>query len=226
MNNDVEITVRGSHRVHAPAERGTVALTVALENRSAESVFAAVAQSAEILTERIRRLHDPVSGPVTWWSARRLETWARRPWNQDGKELPLKHHARVRFQVKFRDFDALSRFTADAIEVHGVEVDDTVWTLTEKRRDAVVSDVRAAAVRDARARAQAYADALALGPVVPVAIADPGMLGTAEPAGPIAEFRSAAMPAAPAGGGRQVSLTPEEITVEQQVDARFRLAPG
>ncbi|MDF0532312.1 SIMPL domain-containing protein [Tsukamurella sp. 8F] len=222
--NDVEITVRGSHRVYAASERATVALTVALEGPSPDSVYADVAPSARALADDVSGLHDPAAGAVTWWSSERLATWATRPWHKEGERPPLVHHARVRFRVKFRDFAELGRFTARSIEIPGVDVDDTTWALTEKRREALVAEVRTAAVRDARARAQAYADALGLGVVRPVAIADPGMLGAGGTGDAPPQARFALASAGGPAGGPPVSLTPEQITIEQSVDARFRLA--
>ena len=50
------------------------------------------------------------------------------------------------------------------------------WTLITAHHDELVLEVRNRAVQDAVTRAQQYADALGLGAIQPVAVADAGML--------------------------------------------------
>lgn len=92
--SDVEITVRGSHRRFHPAERGTVHARVTLEGSAPKAVYDAVVRSAGRAHASVTARHDPSRGPVTWWSAQDVRTWSQRPWNKDGKQLPLVHHAR------------------------------------------------------------------------------------------------------------------------------------
>ena len=116
---------------------------------------------------------------MTWWSTRHVRTWSERPWNQDGKQLPLVHHASVGVEVKFRDFAELARWVGRHAEhTAGFSLDGVEWALTEKRQQELARQVRTRAVQDAAARAQEYADALGLGPVRPVALADAGMLSS------------------------------------------------
>ncbi|GAB3136033.1 SIMPL domain-containing protein [Tsukamurella serpentis] len=217
--SEVEFTVRGSHRIHVPAERGTIALTIGMEGPEPTAVFAAVAASAKSLTADVEALHRPDSGPVTWWASERLCTGSRRPWNDAGIKLPLEYWARVTFEVKFSDFDELNRFAARIPKFSGAELDRTTWTLTAKSRDALEAKVRAAAVRDARNRAQVYANALDLGEIHPVAVGDPGML-VPQRGSESGETRFAVM-GAPSGDS-QIDQTPREITIEYSVEARFR----
>lgn len=220
--SEVEFIVRGSHRVHLPAERGTVALTISREGPEPDAVFSVVAAGAESLSQDIKKLHRPASGPVTWWSSERLLTGSRRPWNDKGKQLPLVYWARVSFRVKFSDFDELNRFAARVAQRDDAELDGTSWTLTDKRRTSVEAEVRSAAVRDARKRAQVYADALDLGRVRPVAVADPGMLSSSSQRSVGTESRLADMSlGAPPAAAAQIDQTPREITVQHDVEARF-----
>ncbi len=158
---------------------------------------------------------------MTWWSAEQLRTWSTRPWNKDGVQLPLVHHASVGIEVKFRDFSALSRWVGQHVSsTDGFRVDRVEWALTSKRRTELQRQVRTRAVEDAVIRAQQYADALGLGRIRPVAIADAGMLGDnlrPEGGGGGIALRSAAAP----GGGPDVELVPEDIEVSAAVDARF-----
>lgn len=215
----VQITVRGEFVAHRQPERATVTVNVALEGPASAHVYGAVVHAGQAVLATVTPLHSPDSGPVTWFSSGRVRTWANRPWNQDGKQLPLVHHASQSITVKFSDFDELSRWLSAAVEIKGVTVSDIAWTLTEKVRMELTRQVRANAVRNARDKAQEYADALELGPVRVVEIADSGMLGQGlqpEMGQVVAYARGAA---ADAGGG--VQLVPEDVSVEASVDARF-----
>ena len=213
-----EITVRGSFTAFERPERGTVHATIGYEGAAMEPVYARVAQDLEAVKASIATLADTGDGPVTWWSADQLRTWSRRPWNQDGKQLPLVHHAGVDLEVKFRDFAALSRWVGQhTVNIEGFRVGRVEWALTENRREALAEEVRTRAVRDAATRAQAYADALGLGPIQPIAVADAGMLGARPESGPAA----ASMRVAAVGGTPDVELVPQHIEVSASVDARF-----
>lgn len=216
-----EITVRGSFSAFQPPERGTVHASIAYEGPDMAAVYDRVARDLGAVKASITRLQDSDPAPVTWWAAEQLRTWSQRPWHKDGKQLPPVHHARVGIEVKFRDFAVLSRWVGEHIAATGgFRVSQVIWALTAARRDALVADARTRAVRDAAARAQQYADALGLGAVRPVAIADAGMLGVQQQSdgAQAATFLRAA--GGPAGGG-DVELLPEDIEVAATVDARF-----
>lgn len=215
---NVDITVRGSFTAFRAPERGTVRMTIGLEGPRADEVSAGVARQARTVSDSVRALHDPEAGPVTWWSSSQLRTWASRPWNKDGKRLPLVHHAAVDLRAKFADFGVLGQWLGRTMDLAGVAVDGIDWTLTEHHRAELVADVRTKAVLDARVRAEAYAAALGLSGVRAVAIADAGMLGDGlEPRG----GGESAMFARAAGGHGQVDFQPEDVSVQVHVDARF-----
>jgi uncharacterized protein YggE len=101
--------------------------------------------------------------------------------------------------------------------VEGVAMTGIEWRLTRRRAEQVSAGVRSAAVQAARAKAQAYADSLELGPVRPVSIADQGML-TRDTGGdrpiPLRAMAAAGVDAAPA-------ILPEDVRIWAVVDARF-----
>jgi hypothetical protein len=213
----VEITVRGSYSAFQPPERGTVHATIAYEGAEMEPVYRRVAADLETLRESATALTD--SGAVTWWSADQVRTWSNRPWNDQGKQLPLVHHAAVSVEVKFRDFAALSRWVGEFIvEVEGFRVANVEWSLTVAQRAELLKQVRTRAVQDAVARAQDYAGALGFDTVTPVAVADAGMLDVRPDAGTeAAQMRMAAA----AGAPPIAELVPQDIEVSAAVDARF-----
>lgn len=215
-----ELTVRGTFSAFQPPERGTVRAQLGFEGPQMQPVYERVVRDLEAVKASVAELHDPANGPVTWWSTQHVRTWANRPWNQDGKQLPLVHHASVGVEVKFRDFAALSRWVGRHVEqTAGFGLDGVTWALTEQHRQELARTVRARAVQDAAGRAQEYADALGLGTVRPVAIADAGMLG--EGLHPQGGAEAAYLRAGKAGGGGELELAPEDIEVTAAVDARF-----
>ncbi len=217
-----EITVRGSYSAFQPPERATVRATLSFEGPQMQPAYDRVVRDLEAVKSSIVEIHDPENGPVTWWSTQHVRTWANRPWNQDGKQLPLVHHASVGVHVKFRDFGVLARWVGGHVEhTAGFSVDGVDWALTERLRHQLARDVRARAVQDAAERAQEYADALELGLVRPVALADAGMLGSGlHPM--VASTEAAFMRGGAAqDSDAQLALSPDDIEVAAVVDGRF-----
>ncbi len=173
------------------------------------------------LRRSIEALHNPTDGPVTWWSSDQVQTWASRPWHKDGKRLPMVFHARVSFQVKFSDFSEMSKWVTGAVEQPGAAIGGIEWALTAAHKDALIAQVRAAAVTNALEKAQAYSDAIGAGKVRMLAVADAGMLGEGLHPTSAAPASFQRMSAAAGGGGGDVEFAPQDISVSAEVDARF-----
>ena len=195
--SEVMITVRGTHEERVAPERATVTLAVSLDG----------AEHAEVVT-RTLALAEPVrrsiearvaTGTIKTWSSGRLAVRAERPWTNDGSRPPLVHHASLDFTATFSDPDEVSSWVHEMSVLEGVGISATEWTLTSPTRDMVSQRVAAGAVRDAVARASAYAQALGLSTVVALDVADAGLLGQ----------------------GGSVELRGEDIVVSATVDARF-----
>ena len=77
-------------------------------------------------------------------------------------------------------------------------------------------------MKDASDKARVFAQAIGLGQVTAVAIADPGMLGVSGSGGAPAPMmmRAASMKMADSAGA-PLDFTPEDIEVAASVDARF-----
>ncbi len=217
-----EITVRGGYSASRSPERATVHATISYEGPAMEVVYERVARDLQTLRESILPMADSSEGAVTWWSADQLRTWSTRPWHNDGTQLPLEHHASVGVKVEFGDFTALSAWVGGQVSATpGFRVSTVAWTLTAAHREEFLREVRNRAAQDAVARAQQYADALGLGPIRPVAVADAGLLpDTSESAGVpgVPRPRSAA---ALRGNGPDVELIPQDIEFSAEVHARF-----
>jgi len=213
----LDITVRGCAEQHHPAERATISLAAAIEGPDKAQAFADALEIQEPLTGQLKELVDLRA--VTTWSSDQVRVFSHRPWDGEGRRGPTVHVARVQVRAEFTDFERLSGFLDQWSSVDGVEVDGVTWDVSAKSRRIHEAEVRKAAVDDAVSKAQAYADAVRRGKVVAVQIADPGML-----AGP-GESASAPMVKAfglAGGQGPELDLTPEEIVIRVEVDARFR----
>lgn len=215
-----EIIVRGSFSAFQPPERATAHATLGYEGPAIEPVYERVVRDLDAVKATITPLHNRDAGPITWWSTGQVRTWANRPWNNEGKQLPLVHHASVDIEVKFSDFTALSRWVGGHVtETGGFSLARIEWGLTVKHRDELVELVHTRAVQDAVTRAQRYSDALGLGPVRPVVIGDAGMLARA-PEDSSAPRMMRAM-ATHGGGAPELDFAPADIEVSMSVDAKF-----
>ena len=177
--SDVIITVRGEHETQdRPRSRASCtsasAATAPSAARSSNSIAAIAAPLREELAAR------QASGEVSEWSSQRASVWAERPWNNEGKQLPLVHHASVEIVATFTDFAALSWWVSAVAEREGVQVGGVTWQLTSATRRTVEAEVAAHAVQTAVSRATAYANAIGHASVTPLEIADTGLLGRPE----------------------------------------------
>ncbi|MGA5541694.1 SIMPL domain-containing protein [Mycobacterium sp. NPDC051198] len=215
-----EIIVRGSFSAFRQPERATVHATLGYEGPAIEPAYERVVRDLDTVKSSITPLHKPDTGPVTWWSTGQVRTWANRPWNNEGKQLPLVHHASVDIQVKFSDFTALSRWVGGHVtDTGGFSLSRIEWALTAEHREELVTQVQTRAVQDAVIKAQRYSDALALGPVRPVAIGDAGMVCR-----PPDDSSSSPMMRAMAvrgGAAPEIEFAPADIEVSVAVDAKF-----
>lgn len=149
-----------------------------------------------------------------------LRSW--RPWNSEGKQLPRRFEATGRVEVALRDFGVLARLVEQWGRRDGVGFDAPRWELDEGSRRDLEAEVTTEAVRQARRRAEVMAAASGFTTVVPVQVADTGLLR--EAAGPEAMMRGgvrAAAFAAPGGEDEGFDLTPREVEVGVQVEAVF-----
>ena len=216
------ITVQGSFSAFYPAERATLSIAVGWQSGDAATSLARVVEDAEQVRASIGGITDAANGPVTWWSSDSVQTWVEKPWNKDGKQLPLVHHARATFSVKFSDFSALAEWIQRSSKWSAVSVRSIEWALTVSRKSSAIAEVRSRAVKDAVAKAAVYAQSIGLGSVHAIAIADPGMLGddirgSGTPSGSYSRASSKMGDESEPS----LSLKPEDIEIEAKVDAKF-----
>jgi uncharacterized protein YggE len=220
--SEVTITVRGEHELRVAPEEAVAHLSVRAEGPERGAVVERIAALAAPLREDLES--RKAAGTLAEWSSQRVSVWANRPWNNEGKQLALVHHASVEITATFTDFAALSWWISDVAERDGVQVDRVDWRLTPASAKAFEADVAAQAVQVAVDRATAYANAIGLRTVTPIEIADLGLLTHApdQPAPAPKMLRAMSMASMDAGGaGPAVELQPEDIVVTSAVEARF-----
>jgi uncharacterized protein len=223
---DVEITVQGEHETWFEAERATLDVTISVDGPRREEVLERASALADRVTSAIAPLRD--GGAVTRWSSDRVHVSAQRPWNNEGRQLPLVHAASVAVQARFRDRDALAAVVNEIADLDGVQITGIAWDLSGETRRAALAEAQTAAVRAAVAKGEIYARAAGLSSVVPIAIADPGLLGAGGASGGGGVLPSAAAPkmmrasADSSARGAGFDLVPERIRIVAQVDVRLR----
>ncbi len=223
---DTIISVQGEHRAWYPAERATVRVSVHAFGPKRDAVLQRSVAAADTIRGQLESMLDKDAGPVTWWSSDRVSVWSERPWNNEGKQLPLVYHSAIDFTAKFKDFDALSSWVEQVAAIEDVIVASLSWDLTEATRTSANTEVRSRAVKDAVAKAAVFAQAVGLGSVTAIALADPGMLGDPNAGNggafaPAPRMMQAKMAYDAGGGAPQLQLKPEDIEVVCLVDARF-----
>ncbi|WP_314501712.1 SIMPL domain-containing protein [uncultured Microbacterium sp.] len=216
--SEVTITVRGEHETRVAPEEAVAHISVRAEGPERGAVVERIAAVAAPLREDLASRKD--AGGLSEWSSQRVSIWANRPWNNEGKQLALVHYAAVEITATFTDFAVLSWWLSDVAERDGVQIDSVNWRLTSASASSTEAEVAAQAVKVAVDRATAYASAIGLGTVVPLEIADLGLLTDAS-AGPSAAPKMMRAMAMDSSGGPAVGMQPEDIVVTAAVEARF-----
>ncbi|MGB9013198.1 MAG: SIMPL domain-containing protein [Aeromicrobium sp.] len=212
----LDITVRGSAEERYPAERALISMAVAIEGTDKTEVFQDAVAVQEPLASQLQELHDRRA--VMVWSCDQVRVFSHRPYSPDGTRQEVHHVARIEVRAEFGDFERMSGFLDYWSGRVGVEIAHVTWDVSAKNRRGYEAEVRKAAVDDAVQKAQVFANAVRKGKVVAQQFADPGMLGEALGASGAPRF---AMAADATGSGAELNITPDDIVIRVEVDARF-----
>lgn len=218
--SEVTITVRGEHEARIAPEHAIAHVSASVDGAErgavVERIAALVGPVRDDLTAR------KASGGIADWTSQRVSVWADRPWNSEGRQLDLVHHASVELRATFTDFMLLSDWLSDMASREGMQVGSVSWELAPETRARVEREVATQAVSVAVERATAYAEAIGRATLTPVEIADLGLLtdGVA-PAGGAMQMMKASM-GRDAVGSAMAELHPEDIVISAGVEARFR----
>ncbi len=216
MPTIIAVTGRAEERIEP--ELGAVSLTVGTSGAGRESILRSVGEAHERLLAEVRELE--ASGALESWSAGQLRVWSHRPWNAEGRQLPLVHQANADVEVVFRDLEALGAWVGTASGAQHVSVGGIDWRLTDATRDRVQEAAQRGAVADAVRKAAVYAEALGLGTPAPVELADHGMLSE-QPAPLMHKATMVRAMALDGGVGPTTEFAPAKLVIEASVDARF-----
>ena len=217
------IAVEGQATRTHPAERGTVNLHVAFSGTLRNDVVDQVARTHTILVEQARA--HVSAGAADKWDSASVHSYVYddrvKSSQAGGKQRIRRFRASARLSVTFRDFEALSTWLADIMDVDGVEIDRIAWALTDETRRTLQAEARIEAAEETVVRAQSYADALGLGPVAPVAIYEAGLRNGGNGGGNAPMYATRAGAMAEAGGGAHVELQPRDIDVDITLSADY-----
>lgn len=217
------ITVTATAEERAWPELGAVQLSVGASGADRQQVVDRTAAAHERLLAEVRRLD--AEGALEQWSAGQLRVWSQRPFNAEGRQLPVVHEARGELELVFRDLAALSAWVSEQAGGEELSLGGVDWRLTEATAARVRETAQRRAVAEAVAKAGVYASALGLGAPSPVELADSGLLDarpTPMPKGHLARSLAFAADASQPA----TEFVPAELVVAATVEARFDAPPA
>jgi uncharacterized protein len=214
--SEVTITVRGEHEERIAPEEAVARIVVKAEGAERGPVVDVLSsRSAPVGAELTAR---QAQGSLVSWSSQRMYVWSERPW-ADGRQLAPVHHASIELTAVFADAPTLSAWLGEVATHEGVDVGAIEWRLSPETAKRVEGEVAARAVAVAVERATAYASAIGCTHVIPLEIADAGLLSGPDAVAPAPRLMRAAM--AMDAGAPAFDLRPEDITIAATVEARF-----
>ncbi|MFK4760346.1 SIMPL domain-containing protein [Microbacterium sp. ZW T5_45] len=217
--SDVTVTVRGEHEARIAPERATIRVSVRTDGPDRTAVVERALELADPLRSGL--VERKAASTLIEWTSKNLSVRAERPWSNDGRRLAPVYYASVDFTATFSSASELSLWVTDVSAWEGVEIGWVNWHLTPETNARVEREVAAEAVRVAVNRAEAYATALGRSAVVPVEIADVGLISAGAPAPPTPSMKSRAMSFDMVQESGSMSYEPDEIVIAATVEARF-----
>lgn len=218
----MRITLTGSHRTDVRPERATLHVEIRCEGVDRVSVVAGTRHLAAELQAEIDAMRTGEAAPITGATTASVSVRSWVPTDRDGHPQERVHAATLSMTVEFRDFEELGACAFRWAARPGVDVGRIEWSLAEQTRGDVERQVLGDALRDATRRAQILADAAGAGEVRIVEIAERGMLGGGNDPGPQPRMaRMMAVSANDVAGGDRVTINPEDVSIEQEVDVVF-----
>lgn len=199
------IHATGTGETHVLAERATITAIVSVTSRNRSESIAAATRLHNWAVQRAEQLR--AAGDATWHAADPITTWSYKSY-ADGKpkQVIMEHRTSSRVRVKLSNLSLVGALVAELAEAGlTTQVD---WALTEASRRVHERRMRKAAVEEARAVAEDYAEALGQRIAGVVSISD---ASTSGPGPERAVARSAAAP------GAAAEVTIAEITVTATV---------
>lgn len=205
-----QIHATGTHESYHRAERATVTARVAIASTNRDRSIADATALHNWIAARAQQLRD--SGDATWHSADAPSTSVRKSYQQGkGSKVIIEHVTMSRIQIKLSNLELVGALVEELSSAGAAT--DVSWALTEETKRSREREARKAAVGEARAVADDYADALGERVARVVSISDSPKSF---------EYGGATMRAASAGfSGESAEVTVAEITVSASVQGVF-----
>ncbi|MBF0815877.1 SIMPL domain-containing protein [Microbacterium paludicola] len=154
----VTITVEGTHRLTQPAERGTLALDVAVHGTDRDDVVRRHAEIHNELAGIARERRE--SGAVVAFEVGSPWAWTDSPSaGPDQRGAPI-HHLTSTITLTFTNLEALTADVSAFATRADVGVQQVRWELSDESREGLLDAARVLAVQDAVRRASSYAAAI------------------------------------------------------------------
>ncbi|MGA4669084.1 SIMPL domain-containing protein [Propionibacteriaceae bacterium Y1923] len=216
----MEITVRAAAQGRRVPEIAVLTVRVSRESANQQQAASAAHTLMRQLSDQVRQIQADRPEIVDRLVVSPVGTRSWRPWNNEGKQLPMQHESSGRVQIALTDFDLVARLTQEWSGVDGLNLSAPHWELTEQSQRELETEVTTEAVKLCRRRAQVMATASGFDQVTPLQVADTGLLERPQAEAAPAPMMARAGAASAADEG--FDLSPREIQVRIQVEARFR----
>ena len=219
----MEITVRAAAQGRRVPQIAVIDIRASHESLDQQQASSAAHLLMRNLSDQLRTLQAQRPDIVHLLVVSAVSNRSWRPWNNEGKQLPMRHESSGLVRVALTDFAVVAELTQAWSAVEGLTVDALGWELTDEAQRDLEAEVTFQAVKLCRQRAEVMASASGFSEVTPLQVADTGLL---EQPRAMAESFGASMAMARDSAGKAqgegFDLSPREIEVRVQVEARFR----
>ncbi|MDR0481712.1 MAG: SIMPL domain-containing protein [Cellulomonadaceae bacterium] len=215
------IRIQGQSRLTFPPNLARAHLSVSCEGTNKAATVDSATTALAGLVDATNAL---VPSAVSMVVSDQLRVSSYTPQDNKGHDLPTKYAASASVTAEFTDLTAILDFLKEQAVIQGIHVSWVRWLLTDESQAAADEAAQVAAVADARVKAERYARAAGGGPVVPVVIADAGMLGIERSSRNVDPMGSAPIMAAKFGSSEpdiHQEFQPEDVIVTCRIDAEF-----
>lgn len=201
-----EITVTGAAETRLPADRAELATSVSVRGDSRPHVLQDANEAHAGLVDRAKSL--VAEGAASEYVAAPVSS-SSNSWRDENGNTVVEHHAYVSVRILLGELDRVGEIAAE-LTASGADV-QLSWGLSDELREAQTRSLRGAAVDDARAAAEDYAEALNASSLQLVSLRD-GVPGPSIM--PRVGKMAMAMDSAP-------EVTMGEVRVSVQIEATF-----
>lgn len=218
----MEITVRAAAQGRRVPEIAVLTVRASSESHDQQQASSAAHQLMRTLSEQLRAIQAERPEIVDRLVITSVGTRSWRPWNNEGKQLPLRHESAGRVQVALTDFELIAQLTQQWSSIEGLNLDAPQWELGDDSQRELEATVTIDAVKLCRQRATVMATASGFTTVTPLQVADTGLLERPRAGADFAAPMAMAARGSAGGQDEGYDLSPRDIEVRVQVEARFR----